>query len=63
MKLRGIIPPLVTPLHDDETVHEDQLRRVTEYLLNAGVHEGVPPALVCSFTLVNRHKKLSTMAS
>jgi 4-hydroxy-tetrahydrodipicolinate synthase len=38
MKLSGIIPPIVTPLHEDETVHEEQLRRVTEYLINAGVH-------------------------
>jgi len=38
MKLRGIIPPLVTPLQDDETVHEEQLRRVTEHLIVAGVH-------------------------
>lgn len=38
MKLCGIVPPIVTPLHDDETVHEEQLRRVTDHLLNAGVH-------------------------
>jgi 4-hydroxy-tetrahydrodipicolinate synthase len=38
MKLRGVIPPIVTPLHEDETVHEQQLRRVTEHLLDAGVH-------------------------
>ena len=38
VKLRGIIPPIVTPLHGDETVHEEQLRRVTEHLLSAGVH-------------------------
>lgn len=38
MKLQGIIPPLVTPLHDDETVHEEQLRHVTKYMLAAGVH-------------------------
>lgn len=38
MKLRGIIPPIVTPLHRDETVHEEQLRHVTEHLLQAGVH-------------------------
>ena len=38
MKLRGVIPPIVTPLHADETVHEQQLRSVTEHLLDAGVH-------------------------
>ena len=38
MKLRGIVPPLVTPLREDETVHEEQLRRVIEHLIKAGVH-------------------------
>ncbi len=38
MKLRGIIPPIVTPLNADETVHEQQLRHVTQHLLDAGVH-------------------------
>jgi 4-hydroxy-tetrahydrodipicolinate synthase len=38
MKLRGVIPPIVTPLHEDETIHEGQLRRLTEYLLGKGVH-------------------------
>jgi dihydrodipicolinate synthase/N-acetylneuraminate lyase len=38
MKLRGIVPPIVTPLHEDETVHEVQLRRMTEHLLKGGVH-------------------------
>jgi len=38
MKLQGIVPPLVTPLNEDETVHEAQLRHVTEFLVAAGVH-------------------------
>jgi 4-hydroxy-tetrahydrodipicolinate synthase len=38
MKLRGIVPPIVTPLREDETVHEEQLRRVTEHLIKGGVH-------------------------
>ena len=38
MKLRGIIPPIITPLTEDEKVHEEQLRNVTDYLIEAGVH-------------------------
>jgi len=38
VKLRGIIVPIMTPLHEDETVHEEHLRRVTEHVLDAGVH-------------------------
>ncbi len=38
MKLRGIVPPIVTPLHEDETVHETHLRRITDHLIKGGVH-------------------------
>jgi 4-hydroxy-tetrahydrodipicolinate synthase len=38
MKLRGIIPAMVTPLHEDETVHEEHLRRLVDYLIRSGVH-------------------------
>jgi 4-hydroxy-tetrahydrodipicolinate synthase len=38
MKLRGIIPPIATPLLSDERVDEVGLRRLVRYLLDAGVH-------------------------
>ena len=38
MKLRGIIPPVVTPMHADEAVDLDGLRRVIDHQLAAGVH-------------------------
>jgi 4-hydroxy-tetrahydrodipicolinate synthase len=38
MKVQGVIPPIVTPLHEDETVHEEHLRRVTDHMIDAGVH-------------------------
>ncbi|GBC76871.1 putative 2-keto-3-deoxy-galactonate aldolase YagE [bacterium HR08] len=38
MKLRGIIPPIATPLLPDERVDERGLRRLVRYLLDAGVH-------------------------
>jgi len=36
--LSGIIPPLVTPLHSDESVDEAGLRRLVQHVLRAGVH-------------------------
>lgn len=38
MKLRGVIPPIGTPLLDGDYVDEVGLRRLTRYLLNSGVH-------------------------
>ncbi len=37
-RLRGIIPPLATPLHPDETLDEAGLRRLIRKLLGAGIH-------------------------
>jgi len=36
--LRGIIPPLVTPLLDENTLDHPGLERLIEHLLNGGVH-------------------------
>jgi len=38
MKLKGIVPPIGTPLTHDERVDETGLRTLVRYLLNAGVH-------------------------
>jgi 4-hydroxy-tetrahydrodipicolinate synthase len=38
LRLRGIIPPLVTPFTVDEDLDEDALRAEVRYLLGAGVH-------------------------
>jgi 4-hydroxy-tetrahydrodipicolinate synthase len=35
---KGIIPPIVTPLDDNENVNKKALRRVVEYLIKGGVH-------------------------
>jgi 4-hydroxy-tetrahydrodipicolinate synthase len=37
-KLKGIVPPVVTPLNADETVDEPALERQLERLITAGVH-------------------------
>lgn len=36
--LSGIIPPLVTPLKDNETVDVESLERLIEHLISGGVH-------------------------
>jgi 4-hydroxy-tetrahydrodipicolinate synthase len=38
IKLKGIIPPIVTPLDKNENVDKKALGRVVEYLIKAGVH-------------------------
>lgn len=37
-ELKGIVPPVVTPLHEDETIDEGALERQLERLVSAGVH-------------------------
>lgn len=37
-RLRGIFPPILTPLTPDETVDRRSLARLTEFLLASGVH-------------------------
>lgn len=41
-KPRGIIPPMITPFNEDEQVDCQALKRMTNYLIDAGVH-GVFP--------------------
>ncbi|UCH34058.1 MAG: dihydrodipicolinate synthase family protein [Armatimonadota bacterium] len=36
--LGGIVPPLVTPLHSDESVDETGLRRLVQHVVRGGVH-------------------------
>ncbi len=36
--IKGIIPPILTPMNEDESLNLDELRRQTERLLAGGVH-------------------------
>lgn len=36
--IKGIIPPIVTPMNEDESVNEEELRRQVNRLIEAGVH-------------------------
>ncbi|MGQ9609834.1 MAG: 4-hydroxy-tetrahydrodipicolinate synthase [bacterium] len=58
IKVEGIIPALVTPMNDDESINEDGLRKIIEYVIEGGVH-GI---FVCgsqgeSYALTNDEKK------
>ena len=38
LPLKGIIPPLVTPLIDDSTIDEEGLKKLIEHIISGGVH-------------------------
>jgi len=38
MEIKGIIPPIITPMHADETINEEELRRQVNRQITAGVH-------------------------
>ncbi len=38
IELKGIIPPIVTPMHEDESIHFDELRRQVDRMIENGVH-------------------------
>ncbi|MFV0390034.1 MAG: dihydrodipicolinate synthase family protein [Pyrinomonadaceae bacterium] len=37
MKLKGMVPPIGTPINEDETVDENGLRKLVNYLIDGGV--------------------------
>lgn len=37
-EIKGIIPPIITPMNEDESICEAELRRQVERLIQAGVH-------------------------
>ncbi len=37
-QLRGVIPPLLTPILEDETLDEPAFRRLVEYMIDGGCH-------------------------
>ncbi len=38
LKVEGIVPALITPMNQDETISEKGLRAVVEHVINGGVH-------------------------
>lgn len=37
-EIKGIIPPIITPMNQDETIHEEELRNQVNRLIKAGIH-------------------------
>jgi 4-hydroxy-tetrahydrodipicolinate synthase len=46
LKLEGVIPPLITPFNEDETISTDGLRRLVNYVIEGGVH-----GIICCSTV------------
>jgi 4-hydroxy-tetrahydrodipicolinate synthase len=36
--IKGVIPPIITPVDENENVHEDRLKRVIDHVIDGGVH-------------------------
>jgi len=36
--LKGVIPPIITPVDEDENVDEEGLKRVIDHVIDGGVH-------------------------
>ena len=36
--LKGVIPPIITPVDADENVDEEGLKKVIDYVIDRGVH-------------------------
>jgi 4-hydroxy-tetrahydrodipicolinate synthase len=56
--LRGIVPPMVTPLCDDDTLNVDGLERLIEHILSGGVHGLFILGINCSKSQI--HSRLKT---
>jgi len=38
LEVKGVVPPLITPMDMDEKVDEKALRRLINYVIDGGVH-------------------------
>ncbi|MFQ9389211.1 MAG: hypothetical protein ACLR1V_10925 [Coprococcus sp.] len=42
VEIKGIIPPIITPMNDDESINAAELRNQVNRLIDGGVHRSVP---------------------
>ena len=42
IELKGIIPPIITPMNEDESVNVAELRRQVDRMIEGGVHALFP---------------------
>lgn len=57
MEIKGIIVPLLTPMHEDESVNEQELRNQVKRLIKAGVHGIFPLGTNGEGYILNKKEK------
>ncbi|MFT3876853.1 MAG: 4-hydroxy-tetrahydrodipicolinate synthase [Propioniciclava sp.] len=60
-QIRGIIPAIVTPFHDDESLNEAELRAHTRRMLDAGVHGVFPGGTNGEFFAMSASERLRVL--
>lgn len=63
MKIRGVVPPVGTPLKHDDTVDEQGLRRLNRYLLDAGVHAIFANGSMGGFAFLSDDEQVRSVAT
>ena len=61
-KPEGIYVAMLTPFHDDGSINEDELRRIVDFQIEAGVGGLFPVSSVGEFIHMNREEKVRMMA-
>lgn len=63
MKLRGVIPPIGTPLTHNDTVDEPGLRRLNQFLLSAGVNAIFANGSMGGFAFLTDDQQIRSIAT
>lgn len=42
VEIKGIIPPILTPMNDDESINVAELRNQVDRMIEGGVHGSLP---------------------
>lgn len=63
MKLRGVVPPIGTPLTSGDEVDVAGLRRLAEYLVDAGVHGILSNGTMGGFAFLTDDQQLKSVAT
>ena len=60
-EIRGIVVPVVTPFREDESINEDALRQIVDYLIAAGVHGLFPSGSQGELWALSTEEKMRVM--
>ncbi len=60
-EIKGIVVPVVTPFRQDESINEDALRQIVNYLVGAGVHGLFPSGSQGEFWALTTDEKKRVM--